>query len=372
MQSVFNKRQERLETAMKREGYDSIVLTPGPLLHYLTGLSLGISERPIVAFFSTSVEPVFVLPTLEKEQLTSLPFRYECFNYGENPSEWQFSFDQAAAYCSIFDRSIGIEPQAMRVFVLNHLRESAWTTKFSDAKAVLEEFRSRKDDDELSKMRKAVKIAEDALRQTIRDTEAGQTEIEIASRLFSNLLTHGSAGPLPFSPIVAGGPNSANPHATPGQRKIQNGDILLVDWGASNENYCSDLTRVFSVGEPEAEMKKVAEVVLKANEAALKRAAPGVAVSAIDIAARSVIEDAGYGEYFTHRTGHGLGLAVHEPPYIRSSADTILEPGMTFTIEPGIYLSGKGGVRIEDDILVTESGAESLSTMERRLTNIGE
>ena len=368
---VIARRQQELAQRLKNSGFETLVVTPGPLLHYLTGLNLGAMERPIAVFFSVGTEPVFVLPQLEKEQLASLSFEYECFEYGENPVEWQFSFDQAAAYCSVFDKKIGIEAGQMRVFVLRHLQESAWTTKFLDATHVIDDLRSVKTDSEIDSMRAAVLAAEKALAETVKSVTIGQTEKEIASRLFVNLLKYGSSTQLPFQPIVAGGPNSANPHATPSDRLLQKGDVLLVDWGASVNGYFSDLTRVFSIGEPDKEMSNVADVVRRANEAATNVAGPGVLASDVDKAARAVISDSGFAQYFTHRTGHGIGLAVHEYPYIRNDADVELKPGMTFTIEPGIYLPGRGGVRIEDDVVITEGGCESLSTMDRSFTTIG-
>jgi Xaa-Pro dipeptidase len=145
----------------------------------------------------------------------------------------------------------------------------------------------------------------------------------------------------------------------------------VVDWGASYNGYFSDLTRTFAIGAPQPESARIAEVVREANTAGRELARPGVACEAVDRAARQVIEAAGYGEFFIHRTGHGLGLETHEPPYIRSGNPMLLEPGMTFTIEPGIYLPGKNGVRIEDDILITATGAESLSDLPRQLVQIG-
>jgi Xaa-Pro dipeptidase len=143
--------------------------------------------------------------------------------------------------------------------------------------------------------------------------------------------------------------------------------LLIIDWGANVGGYFSDLTRTFAVGEPDAEMKKIAQIVEQANTAAREIAAPGVAAQDVDLAARRVIESAGYGQYFIHRTGHGLGLDVHEGPYIRSGNSDILKPGMTFTIEPGIYLPGRGGVRIEDNVVITDQGLQSLSNFPREL-----
>lgn len=369
--SVIAQRQIRLVKTLKESGFETLVITPGPLMTYLTGLNLGGMERPIVAMFSVGTEPVFVLPQLEKEQLSSVKFEYECFEYGENPVEWQFSFDQAAAYCGVFDKKIGIESQQMRVFVLRHLQESAWTTKFLDATHVIDSFRSIKEPFEIESIRKAVDVAENALRKTIGSFKTGMTEQEVAGELFVNLLQNGSSSAIPFQPIVASGPNSANPHAVPSDRKINEGDLLLIDWGANVDGYCSDLTRVFAVGKVDKELINIADVVHRANTAARSVAGPGVLASEVDKAARTVISDSGFARYFTHRTGHGFGLAVHEFPYIRSDADVELKPGMTFTIEPGIYLPGRGGVRIEDDVYITDDGCESLSSAERSLVPVG-
>jgi Xaa-Pro dipeptidase len=175
---------------------------------------------------------------------------------------------------------------------------------------------------------------------------------------------------MPFSPIVAFGPNSANPHATPTERQLAEGDLLLFDWGAAVDGYFSDITRTFAVGDVDPELTKIAGIVKEANAAARAIGKPGLPISAVDKAARNVIELAGYGEYFTHRTGHGLGMEGHEEPYIRGDNEQLLETGMTFTIEPGIYLPGRGGVRIEDDVLVTENGLESFTDYPRELTRV--
>jgi Xaa-Pro dipeptidase len=185
------------------------------------------------------------------------------------------------------------------------------------------------------------------------------------------LLRGGAESKLPFTPIVCAGPQSANPHAVPGERRLQPGDLLIIDWGATFEGYVSDLTRTFAVGEVEPELARIAQIVNEANQAGREAAAPGVPASTVDSAARRVIEKAGYGAYFIHRTGHGLGMEEHEEPYIRSDNAQLLSPGMTFTVEPGIYLPERGGVRIEDNVLITEIGSESLSDLPRELKVVG-
>jgi Xaa-Pro dipeptidase len=170
---------------------------------------------------------------------------------------------------------------------------------------------------------------------------------------------------VPFTPIVSSGPNSANPHATPSERKLISGDLLVIDWGASYDGYFSDITRTFAIGDIESEYIKISKIVQEANSAGRKSARPGITIESIDRAARAVIDSAGYGKYFTHRTGHGLGMEGHEEPYIRAGNLMHIEPGMTFTIEPGIYLPNRNGVRIEDDVVITSTGAECLTSLPR-------
>jgi Xaa-Pro dipeptidase len=185
-------------------------------------------------------------------------------------------------------------------------------------------------------------------------------------KLLIEMMHHGATS-LPFEPIVLIGPRSALPHGAPGDRSVQPGDLLLFDFGVSVDGYASDITRTFAVGQLDDELRRAYDAVKRANEAGRKAARPGVEIQEVDRAARKVIADAGYGQYFTHRTGHGLGLEDHEPPFACEGDTTILEPGMTFTVEPGVYLPGKGGVRVEDDVVITQDGSESLTTFDREL-----
>jgi Xaa-Pro dipeptidase len=154
-------------------------------------------------------------------------------------------------------------------------------------------------------------------------------------------------------------------------RKLEYGDLLVIDWGATFDGYIADLTRTFAVGEVDAEAESIHETVQRANAAGRAAAYPGATAADVDRAAREVIDAAGYGPYFTHRTGHGIGIEAHEPPYIRGDNRQVLEPGMTFTVEPGIYLPERGGVRIEDNIVITEDGSECLSGLEREMVVVG-
>lgn len=220
-------------------------------------------------------------------------------------------------------------------------------------------------------MRKAVSIAQSALQNTLPLVQIGMTERDLATELSFQLYRNGCDPNLPFSPIVASGPNSANPHAAPSDRSLCAGDLLVIDWGASYQGYLSDLTRTFAVGKISAEQLKISEIVIAANLTAQSSVKPAASAADIDHAARSVIEDAGYGQFFIHRTGHGLGIEAHEEPYIRAGNPLQLVAGMTFTIEPGIYLPEKGGVRVEDNLVVTSTGSETLSDLPRQVTVVG-
>jgi Xaa-Pro dipeptidase len=177
-----------------------------------------------------------------------------------------------------------------------------------------------------------------------------------------------AAGSQPsFTTIVASGPNSANPHHTAGDRRIQRGDLVILDGGARVDGYCSDITRTVAVGELSEEGRTIYELVLQANRAGFAAVRPEASGADIDAAARKVIEDGGYGQYFVHRTGHGLGIEIHEPPYLHSAEQEPLPEGSTFTVEPGIYLPGVGGVRIEDNVVLAYSGGECLTSFPREL-----
>ena len=368
---MTSSRLEQLHNALAQAGLDAVMLNPGPMLTYLTQLHFHLMERPVVLLVSQDKTPVIVLPELELLKVGLIPYKVNAFSYGENPSEWQAVFHKAILSLGLDGKKIGVEPRRLRLLEFQYVRAGAPEAEFPDASEALESLRLRKDESEVKAMRRAVKIAQDALEATIPSIKIGVTEKQIASELTVQLLKHGLEPELPSSPIVSSGPNSANPHASPSERKLQAGDLLVVDWGASVDGYISDLTRTFAVGEVEPEFKKIAGIVLRANEAGRKAGRPGVPCANVDKAARSVIEQSGYGVYFTHRTGHGIGMEDHEEPYMRGDNMQMLYPGMAFTVEPGIYLPERGGVRIEDNVVVTKDGVEVLSDMPRELRVVG-
>jgi Xaa-Pro dipeptidase len=209
-----------------------------------------------------------------------------------------------------------------------------------------------------------VQVAESAFKTWLTQLHVGMTEREAAARLVAALLT-GGADALAFAPIVAGGSNGGLPHAVPSDRAFESGDWVVVDWGARVDGYISDITRMVVFGASSGKLAEIHPIVERANAAGRAAVQPGSTAQAVDAAARSVIEASGYGQAFIHRTGHGIGMETHEPPYIVDGNTRQLKPGMTFTVEPGIYIAGLGGIRIEDNVVVTEAGVETLTTLPR-------
>jgi Xaa-Pro dipeptidase len=360
---------QKLRGLMQDAELDLLALLPGPNLYYLTGLNFHLMERPTVLFVPSDGEAAIVLPELEADRAAEALPDLIRFPYGEADAERVRAFHEASRlYRSA--RQLGVEPLRMRFFELELLRESNSAWQLVSAEGVLKELRLRKSTEQVNSMHRAVLIAEKALQETLPGIRPGMNEQELAGELIIQLLRAGSEPDLPFAPIVASGPNSALPHATPTDRKLKIGDLLIIDWGARYEGYISDLTRTFSIGPASDTMVTIHALVEGANQAGRQAAHVGVTAGQVDRAAREVIEAGGYGEYFMHRTGHGIGLEGHEPPGIRAGDDLRLEVGMTFTIEPGIYLPGVGGVRIEDNVAVSEGGLRTLSSLPRGLVEL--
>lgn len=361
------ERIERLKHAARAAGIDLIALVPGPNLVYFTGLHMHLSERPIVALIPSNDDPpILITPFFEVGKATSgkVKLDWQVHSYKDGVP-YQAVFDEAAALHRLAGKIIGVEPLQMRVLEWSLLSAAANVKQASAAEAIAE-LRMRKDADEVAAMKRAIALTEEALTRTLEDIRPGMAERQVAAVLMNRMLEAGAEN-LPFPPLIQTGPSGANPHAGAGDRVITAGDLLIMDFGLTLNDYSSDITRTIAVGEPSSEMKRVYDTVKAANAAGRAAVRPGVTCASVDWAARDVIEAAGYGEYFTHRTGHGLGLEGHEPPYIVAGNDLTLQPGMTFTVEPGIYIPGKGGVRIEDNVVVTEAGCESLTTFTRDL-----
>lgn len=361
------ERLAQLRGAMATAGLALLALVPGPNLHCLTGLQFHLSERPLVLFVPQRSRPVLVLPELEQSRADALECDLVAYSDSAGPAG---AFEAAAARLPA--GRLGVEGRALRFLELELLERAEIGDERVDASEALAQLRMRKSAAELAKMEHAVALAEAAFREVQPAIAVGMRERELASMLVQALHAAGSDPALPFTPIVASGPNAADPHHFPGDRKLAKGDLLIVDWGATHTGYFSDITRTFVVAAEPTEAQLAAHgAVRAAARAARTLATHGVLAGEVDAAARNALSEAGYGEFFIHRTGHGLGLEVHEEPYINENSPTVLEPGMTFTVEPGVYIPTIGGIRIEDDLVITEGGSRNLTSLPRDLLVVG-
>lgn len=265
------------------------------------------------------------------------------------------------------DDRFGIQAEFMPVAERSAFGKRLGTKRLTDTTGLVMALRVIKDDGEIELIRKAVKIQEAALKALLPTLKPGQSELEIAARLEMEMKSRGSSEPG-FESIVAAGANGSLPHYRPGSKKLGKGAPLLIDWGAVYAGYHSDMTRVVTLDKWPKKVEEIYRVVLEAHEKSAAALAPGKSGKEIDAVARKVIVEAGYGDYFGHGLGHGIGFNGHEEPRLSNMASNApLQPGMIVTIEPGIYLPGIGGVRIEDDYVVTESGCKNLCSLPKSL-----
>ena len=345
---------------MKNEGIDCLAIVPGPNLYYITTKNFHLSERPVV-FFIEQDNLTFILPELESQKLSDLDVNSFTYSDVTGPRQAFELFFKDRNFSKV-----GIESRIMRHLELDLVSKGC--IKVVDSMHIFADMRTIKSESEVNKIENAVSIAEKSINSIIHKLSSGISEKEFASELVIQLLKNGSGPNLPFSPIVASGINGANPHHFPTDKIIKKDELVIIDWGANYENYFSDITRTFSTGKNiDSRLLDAFESVRLANSAARKKSAHGAKAGDVDLAARSIIEEKGFGDFFIHRTGHGLGLEIHEEPNIKQGEDFILSNGNVYTIEPGIYMPDLGGIRIEDDVLITSSGCRSLTTLPRDL-----
>jgi len=356
----------RLEKLRQIAGVDAVILAPGTNMEYFTGLQFHLSERPTLAILTPDGQLSFIIPYLEVIKLQQRPdLDARLFSWTDTDG-YEGAFRAAVADLGLAGKTLGMDGLTVRVTELLAFQQAEPSVKSAAVERQIIRILAMKAPDEIAAMRRAVEISEAALEKMLAWVRPGLTERAIADYLMEQMRALGSEGAA-FEPLIQTGPNSALPHGMLTDRALGADEFLLVDYGGRFEGYPADITRTFCLGKPTAEMQKIYDTVLAANEAAIRTAGPGVAMGAVDKAARDVIVAAGYGEYFTHRTGHGLGLGGHELiPQIAENVTDLLEPGMSFTIEPGIYVPGLGGVRIEDDVVVTETGLDVLTSFPKK------
>jgi Xaa-Pro aminopeptidase len=363
--SAFEERTRRCQRRLGEVGADAAVLFPSTNLFYASGFREEAGERHLFLFVPREGSPAFVAPEMYDEQIRDASWVEDIRLWadGEDPTEL------VAELADEMDLRGGhlLVDDTMWALFTQDLRETLPEATFGLASEVFEDLRMRKDETELDALRRAGELA-DRVSVEIRELgeeAVGMTETELADEIERRLADAGGEE-VAFGTIAGSGPNGAKPHHRHGDREIRRGDPVVLDFGAYVDGYPGDQTRtVVFAGDPPEGYQQVHETVRDAQQAAVEAVEPGVPAEEIDRAARDVIEEAGYGDEFVHRTGHGVGLDVHESPYIVEGNETELEPGMVFSVEPGVYLEGEFGVRIEDLVVVTEEGCERLNDSPR-------
>lgn len=352
----YKARARQAQSVMQQHGIDLLLVGPGSNLYYLTGIRAMASERLYMFMLPATGEPRLVLPDLEKLAASEHSDYFELISWTDNEG-----------YGKSLKRSLS--GSANKIAVDNYLysqflidvQQVLPSSELVKGNEVMRPLRSRKSLDEVALMKQAAKNADAALDELKQLQWSGKKEIEI-QKYAEEFLTAKGQSHIEFC-IVGSGENGAKPHHHSGEKIIQPGDVVVFDYGGPYKGYHSDMTRTILVdgGKPDPDYEQVHNIVNEARKAAHAAVKPGVTAESVDRAARQVITDAGYGEYFVHRTGHGIGIDIHEDPYIREGNPEVLEEGMAFSIEPGVYLPGRFGVRIEDIAIVTATGSENIN-----------
>lgn len=361
---IRQHRIEKLVNSLKREGVDAVLVGASADLEYLTGLNPSRDERFKGFIVMNDGRYFYICPSLYYEE-TRKCIGEDVKIYVWNDAEgFLTAVEEANRDYNLDGRTIAVNASILAIDLLDI--KKIINAKFVKGNMILGELRIIKDEEEIKNLKKAALIIDDVMGELIKLIEPGLLERDIRDKVEELCKERGGAE-LSFSPIIASGPNGSMPHYNDDSREIQKNDVVLMDIGCKYNGYCSDITRTVFVGEPTKEQKEVYEVCLKANLEAEKFAKPGVLAEEVDLVARRVIEDAGLGDYFITRTGHGIGMEVHEQPNIVVGNRQVLKPGMAFSIEPSICIPDRFGIRIEDIVVVREDGLEILNEFPKEL-----
>lgn len=350
---------DRLRAWLDAQGADAAWISDPVSIAYLTGFRTDPAER-LMGLAVGAGGPVLVVPGLEQESA-------ERHTHGVEVVGWRDGTDAFAVAAGALgaSRRLAVEKHHLTLAVAERLQGAAAARDLLDAGPMVRDLRRRKSAEEIREMERAAEVTDRVTEEILGLLRPGMTELEVSMHI--SMLIGREGATLSFESIVQSGPNSAEPHLRPTSRLLEPGDLVLLDFGAAWRGYCADTTRTWVVGPPDERQREVHAVVLAAHDAAVAVVRAGVSAGEVDAAARRVITEAGYGDRFTHRVGHGLGLEVHEAPSLDPGSRTVLEEGNIVTIEPGVYIRGWGGVRIEDDIVVEAGGGRSLTAADRSL-----
>lgn len=363
---MIKQRTLKLKELMKSQEMDYMVLIPGANLYYFSGLKMHLSERPSMLFLNADSEDAILLPKIAFPTASPvLKDEYAYYLYSDDEG-YDNALKTLVKELDLDGKKTGVASMNMRVMEYELLKRHAPHSSFVDGSPIIDDLRMCKDEKELSFMRQAAGITEKALEATIKMIRPGVTELDILNELKSQMLSLGS-GDLFKVLCVISGPRTGNPIGLASNRRIEAGDLVMIDTGATYEGYANDMTRTFAVGNIDQELKNIYEIVKRAQEAVTNFSKKKFTAEELDHVARDIIEQEGYGKYRLHRNGHGIGLEQHEPPYIVKGNKMEMKVGMIFSNEPGMYLPNRGGVRIEDLVVVTSKGLEPLTNFPREL-----
>lgn len=361
----MNQRLVKLQTWMKENGIEVSFLTSSENVFYLSGYYTNPHERLLALAVFQEEEPFLVCPAMEIHDAKRTGWSYETIGYSDIENPWDMILNSINKRIKGVSK-VAIEKEHMNVERYEQLSRLFPKASFVSAEEKLRMLRMIKDAKELKIIEEACALADYAVEFGANEIKEGKTELEILNALEYALKQKGVTE-MSFSTMVLTGVNAASPHGNPGETKIQKGDLVLFDLGVVVDRYCSDITRTVAYGDINDKQKEIYDTVLKAQLAAIEASKPGVSAAEVDLTARRIIADAGYGDYFPHRLGHGLGISVHEYPSLTETNDLIIEEGMVYTIEPGIYVPNVAGVRIEDDLFITADGAKILTKFPKEL-----
>ncbi|EHQ90816.1 M24 family metallopeptidase [Desulfosporosinus youngiae] len=360
--NVFKERIKRIQAIMKSQSTDYLVVAPSANFFYLTGLRTTADERLQAYLVPAEGKPVMVLPEMYREAAEDVEensFELLTWSDGTDPVDLLLPLIKGHSALAAID-------ERMWAGHFLQVRKAFSGFEFTGAAKIMRQVRMIKDHNEMSLLEMAGRLTDKVMAEVLKVIKPDISEKELAFFVEGKLKEYG-AEELSFKPIVASGPNTSSPHHHTSERRLIPGDLVVLDFGGLFQGYCSDMTRTFSVGKASAEIKKIYQAVKDANEAGFQAVCAGISCEKVDEAVRDTISRAGYGQYFIHRTGHGIGLDIHEDPFIVSGNQETLQTGMTFSIEPGIYIPGQYGVRIEDIVGLSENGPIRFNNFPREL-----
>ncbi|HEU5138978.1 MAG TPA: Xaa-Pro peptidase family protein [Bacillales bacterium] len=362
----MNNRLEQLSDWMEDKQHDFAFVSSTANVFYLTNFHCTPHERLLGLAVFPKEEPILICPGMETQQARKAGWNHEIIGYGDAEDPWALISQSLNKRGITRANSVAIEKSQLTYQRAEKLHSIFPCSKFAEAEEKLEELRMIKDESELKALREAARLADVAVQTGVDAIKEGTTEMEILAEVEYEMKKKGISE-MAFSTMVLTGANAASPHGSPGNTPVRKGDLVLFDLGVVVDGYCSDITRTVAYDHVSHEQEKIYNTVLDAQKASLAKGKPGARIGDLDQTARQIISEAGYGEYFPHRIGHGLGMEAHEAPSMSENNNDVLKSGMVYTIEPGIYVPDVAGVRIEDDVYVTEKGYECLTQYPKEL-----